>query len=137
VSAFETGSIDAAFTYRNMAAERGYDFHSLPPRIDLSDPEYTNEWYGTVSYTLPGGKRVAGGPISYGSTIRHVNEASMSAFETQLIGEYLAEFGFVVPPDYPRYTGDVPTGLGGGTERRASEPRPRERPDRDRQDRER
>lgn len=113
VSGFETGSIDAAFTYRNMAAERGYDFLTLPPEIDLSDPARTDDWYATVSYRLPDGKRVAGRPISYGSTVRHPTDAAVSVFETQLAGEYLEEFGFTVPSNYPQYTGEVPSDLDG------------------------
>jgi len=53
LSRFETGALDAAVVYRNMAVERGYDYLDLPTQIDLSAPEHVEEWYSTVSYTLP------------------------------------------------------------------------------------
>lgn len=107
ISQFETGAIDAAFAYRNMAVERGYEYIELPAQIDLSDPEYTNR-YSTATYELPSGKVVRGGLISYGSTIRHQSPAVVNVFKTQTTSQYLTEFGFVVPDDYPRYTGNVP-----------------------------
>lgn len=110
VSQFETGSIDAAFTYHNMAVERDYDYIELPAAIDLSDPAFAEE-YATVSYELPGGKVVEGGPISYGSTILDESSNAVTVFEEQLRGEYLREFGFTVPADYPRFRGDAPDKL--------------------------
>jgi molybdate/tungstate transport system substrate-binding protein len=110
VSQFETGSIDAAFTYRNMAVERDYDYIELPTAVDLSDPAFADE-YATVSYELPGGKVVEGAPISYGSTIREASPDAMAVFEQQIRGEYLREFGFTVPEDYPRFRGDAPDEL--------------------------
>ncbi|MDS0297798.1 extracellular solute-binding protein [Halogeometricum sp. S1BR25-6] len=107
VSQFETGAIDAAFTYRNMAAERGYDYVELPPEIDLSDPDRT-EAYATADYELPSGKVVEGGLISYGSTLRHHSPAARAVFDAHVAGDYLSDFGFVIPDEYPRYTGDVP-----------------------------
>lgn len=59
VSQFETGSIDAAVTYRNMAVERGYRYLDLPPEIDLSDPRYADRC-ATTSYELPSGKTIQG-----------------------------------------------------------------------------
>jgi molybdate/tungstate transport system substrate-binding protein len=110
VSQFETGAIDAAFTYRNMAIERGYDYVDLPAEIDLGDPDHADA-YATASYELPSGKVVEGGPISYGSTVRRPSPAVFDVFEEQLRGSYLADFGFGVPEDYPRFTGDVPAAL--------------------------
>jgi molybdate/tungstate transport system substrate-binding protein len=110
ISQFETGSIDAAVAYRSMAVERGYDYVELPPEIDLSAPEYT-ERYATASYELPEGKVVDGGVVSYGSTVRRPTPAAIDVFERQTRGEYLEQFGFVVPDDYPRYTGDVPDAI--------------------------
>ncbi|MEF8788675.1 MAG: extracellular solute-binding protein [Haloarculaceae archaeon] len=107
VSQFETGSIDAAIAYRNMAVERGYDYVDLPPEIDLGHPAHT-ENYARASYELPSGKVVEGGLISYGSTIRHRSPAVLDVFEAHTTGGYLQEYGFGVPDDYPRYTGDVP-----------------------------
>lgn len=107
ISQFETGAIDAAFTYRNMAVERDYEFVDLPAPIDLSEPKYA-EQYATVAYELPDGKSVSGDVISYGSTIRRESPAVVDVFENHVTGEYLTDFGFVVPSDYPRYTGNVP-----------------------------
>ncbi|WP_435348110.1 extracellular solute-binding protein [Haloarchaeobius sp. HRN-SO-5] len=107
VSQFETGAIDAAVTYRNMATERDYDFVELPPEVDLSDPAFADR-YARTSYELPGGKVVTGGPISYGSTVRNRSPAVVDVFDEHVTGQYLDEFGFVVPDEYPRYTGDVP-----------------------------
>ena len=91
-----------------MAIEWDYAYIELPPPISLSDPAYEDDWYSTVSYTLPGGKTVSGGVIRYGSTIRHLSAAALRVFHTQCTGAYLADFGFVVPPNYPTYHGDVP-----------------------------
>ncbi|GAB6862033.1 extracellular solute-binding protein [Haloplanus litoreus] len=110
VSQFETGSIDAAVTYRSMAEERGYDYVSLPPEVDLSTPRFADR-YATVRYELPSGKLVAGAPISYGGTVRYDAAPVRGVFDRLTNGTYLDEFGFVVPDDYPTYTGDVPDGI--------------------------
>lgn len=107
VSGFETGAIDAAVTYRSMAVERGYEYVDLPPEIDLSDPAHADR-YATAAYELPSGKVVEGGPISYGSTVRHQSPAAVDVFEAQTTGGYLADRGFAVPDDYPRFRGNVP-----------------------------
>jgi molybdate/tungstate transport system substrate-binding protein len=107
ISQFETGAIDAAIAYRSMATERGYEMVELPPEIDLSDPDFA-ERYRQVEYELPDGTVVTGAPISYGSTVRHRTDAVTDVFETHVTGSYLTEFGFAVPDDYPRYTGNVP-----------------------------
>lgn len=111
ISRFETGAIDAAVVYRNMAVERNYEYVGLPSQIDLSDPSHVEDWYATVSYTLPGGKTVRGDLISYGSTIRREREVVLDVFDAHTTGTYLREFGFVVPDDYPTYTGDVPDAI--------------------------
>jgi len=107
VSQFETGAIDVAITYRNMAEERGYNYVDLPPEIDLSDPSQADRYAG-ASYELPDGTVVTGDVISYGSTVRTESAQAHDVFETHITGEYLHEFGFTVPDDYPRYTGNVP-----------------------------
>lgn len=107
VSQFETGAIDAAFTYRSMAVDRQYEFVSLPAAINLGDPAFTDR-YSTAAYELPGGTVVSGDLISYGTTIRHRSPAVDRVFDTHTNGEYLTEFGFTVPGDYPQYTGNVP-----------------------------
>jgi len=108
ISQFETGSIDAALAYRNMAVERGYDYVELPNEVDLSDPAHAAEWYATVSYELPSGQVVEGAPIGYASTIRKSSEAARSVFAAHTTGDYLADAGFVLRDSYPRYVGEVP-----------------------------
>jgi len=103
---FETGSVDAAVTYRNMAVSRGYDYVDLPAAIDLSDPDRADE-YAAASYELPDGAVVRGAPIRYVSTVRHRSRAADEVFRAHVTAP-LEEFGFTVPDDYPRYTGDVP-----------------------------
>ncbi len=108
ISQFETGSIDAAFAYRNMAVERDYAFIPLPNPIDFSTPAYADDWYATTSYTLPSGKTVSGGVIRYASTVRRIREASLEVFAAQCTGSYLRAFGFSVPDDSPTFHGDLP-----------------------------
>ena len=107
VSQFETGGIDAAIAYRNMAEERGYDYVELPAEIDLGDPAFADR-YAAASYELPDGTVVSGDVVSYGSTVRHESGTVLDVFETHISGDYLTESGFTVPDDYPRYTGNVP-----------------------------
>ena len=111
ISQFESGNVDAAIAYRNMAVERDYDYIDLPDQIDLSNPKYEDDWYSTVSYTSPSGKETEGGLISYGSTIRNVNQTTRSVFEAQTTGEYLEEYGFKIPSGYPNYHGTPPSAL--------------------------
>ncbi|OTF01816.1 extracellular solute-binding protein [Halorubrum sp. SD683] len=108
ISQFETGSIDAAFAYRNMAVEREYEYIELPDQINLSNPQYAEDWYSTTSYTLPSGQEIQGGLISYGSTIRHMSDAAVSVFDALTTGNYLEEHGFLLREQFPAYSGDVP-----------------------------
>lgn len=108
LSQFETGSIDAAIAYRNMAVERDYEYIELPDQINLSNPQYAESWYSTTSYTLPSGQEIQGGLISYGSTIRHMSDAAVSVFDLHTTGSYLEEHGFLLREQFPAYTGDVP-----------------------------
>lgn len=107
---FETGSIDAAFMYRSMALERGYDFLELPAAIDLSDPSHTDR-YRTTRYTLPDGRVITGDLISYAATIRHDRPDVVSIFEELLTGDHLTDFGFTVPDNYPTFTPHAPDEL--------------------------
>lgn len=104
----ETGDVDAAFTYRNMAVEHGYEFIEFPSEIDLSDPAYDDNWYSTVSYDLADGQTVEGGPISYGATIVNENSRVTDVFRTLTSDPYLEAHGFVVPDGYPTERGTVP-----------------------------
>ena len=108
ISQFETGSIDAAIAYRNMAVERDYDYLELPDQINLSNPQYAEDWYSTTSYSLPSGQEIRGGLISYGSTIRHMSNAAVSVFDVHTTGRYLEEHGFLLRDQFPAYTEDVP-----------------------------
>lgn len=134
ISRFETGGIDCAFAYRNMAEERGYDYIDLPDRIDLSNPRYEKEWYSTVSYSLPNGKEVHGGLIGYGSTIRKMSDAALEVFATQTTGEYLDEAGFLLREEFPEYVGDVPERVTRATDQ-SSTNRPSDRSGKNRSDR--
>jgi molybdate/tungstate transport system substrate-binding protein len=128
ISQFETGSIDAAIAYRNMAVERDYEYIELPDQINLSNPQYAENWYSTTSYTLPSGQEIQGGLISYGSTVRHMSDAAVSVFDVHTTGSYLEEHGFLLRDQFPSYTGNVPqrirqaTDQSGGTQSRIGGP---------------
>ncbi|MFC7044924.1 extracellular solute-binding protein [Halobacteriaceae archaeon GCM10025711] len=109
---FESGQVDAAFVYRNMAVERDYPFVELPARVDLSDPAHA-AFYRTVSYTLPTGTTVTGDVIQYGATLRRDRTATRAVFRTMVesTDDYLPGHGFTVPENYPTYHGDVPDAL--------------------------
>lgn len=110
VSQFETGGIDAAIVYRNMAVERDYAYVSLPGAIDLSDPSY-REQYNGVTYELPSGTTVRGDMITYGATIRQQTPTVNSVFATLTSGSYLNDYGLTVPAEYPEFHGNVPNTL--------------------------
>jgi molybdate/tungstate transport system substrate-binding protein len=124
LSQFEAGAIDAAFAYRNMAVERGYDYVELPDQIDLSNPAHESAWYGTVSYTLRSGQEVRGGAIGYASTIRTLSDAALSVFDVHTTGDYLTESGFVRRDGFPIYEGTPPSrvreAVGGPTTTRSN-----------------
>jgi len=107
LSRFETGDLDAAVVYRSMAEDRGYDYVDLPAAIDLSEPDRADA-YGAVSYDLPSGETVRGAPIEYGATARRGGDPVTDTFDTLVAGEYLGDHGFVVPDEFPEYSGDVP-----------------------------
>ena len=108
ISQFESGSIDAAIAYRNMAVERDYEYVDLPDEIDLSNPEHEERWYSTVSYTLPSDRTVQGGLVGYGSTIRKMSDAALDVFAAHTTGGHLDEHGFLLREGFPMYEGDVP-----------------------------
>jgi molybdate/tungstate transport system substrate-binding protein len=117
ISQFESGSIDAAIAYRNMAVERDYEYIELPDQIDLSNPQYDEGWYSTVSYTLPSDQTIQGGFISYGSTIRKMSDAALDVFAVHTTGDYLDEYGFLLREGFPMYKGDVPQRVQRATDR--------------------
>ncbi|MEA5386887.1 extracellular solute-binding protein [Haloarculaceae archaeon H-GB2-1] len=106
---FETGGLDAAFVYRNMAVERDYPFVDLPTALDLSDPALADH-YASASVELPDGTTVTGAPIQYGATLRSDGERAASVFETlvESATDYLEPYGFAVRDAHPTYEGDVP-----------------------------
>lgn len=112
LSRFETGSLDAAVVYRNMAEERGYDYVELPGEVDLSDPSHVDDWYSTVSYDLPDGTTIGGDLVSYGATCYRLDDPVRDVFEAHTTGSYLEEHGYLVPDEFPRYEGDVPDAVG-------------------------
>jgi len=106
---FETGSIDGAFVYRNMAVEREYPFVELPDEVDLSAPSMADH-YATATVTCPDGTTVEGAPVAYGVTLRGDREAAQSVFDTLVMStdNYLTSHGFLDRDSYPTYHGNVP-----------------------------
>jgi len=99
LSAFETGALDAAVTYRNMAVDHDVPFRELPPELDLSAPQFA-EFYGSQSYEMPAGRTVTGSPISYGAAMLAEDRAVADVFEALVGAEWLGD-GFTVPRSYP------------------------------------
>ena len=108
-SSFETGAVDAAVLYGSMATQHGFDAVDLPAAIDLGSPARADDYDSAGSYALPGGATVRGDLIEYGATLRRRTAATESVFEALVAGDYLDEFGFDRPTDYPQYTEDAPT----------------------------
>lgn len=106
---FETGSIDGAFVYRNMAVEREYPFVELPDEVDLSAPSQSDH-YAAATVTRPDGTSVSGAPIAYGATLRRDRDTAQSVFETLVAStaNYLTRHGFIDRDAYPTYHGNVP-----------------------------
>jgi molybdate/tungstate transport system substrate-binding protein len=70
----KSGDIDYAFEYESVIKQHGLKYVSLPPEIDLSDPEYAST-YSAVTVKLDFQRfasvkpEFAGEPIRYGATI--------------------------------------------------------------------
>jgi molybdate/tungstate transport system substrate-binding protein len=71
----QAGELDYSWSYASIARTAGLPYVTLPPEIDLSDPQRA-EWYGQASIRLPGHSRVGkdsvefqGEPIVYALTI--------------------------------------------------------------------
>lgn len=99
LSAFETGALDAAITYRNMAVDHDVQFRELPPVLNLSAPRFT-EKYASAAYETPDGRTVRGAPINYGATARSEGDGVAAVFE-DLVGADWLGTGFTVPRSYP------------------------------------
>jgi molybdate/tungstate transport system substrate-binding protein len=109
LAGFETGSLDAAFVYRNMAVEREYPYVDLPPELNLGAPSLADR-YASATVELGDGTTVRGAPIEYGATLRNDGERETGVFETlvESAADYLDPFGFEVRENHPTYHGDVP-----------------------------
>lgn len=97
---FETGALDAAVVYRNMAVDHDVPFRELPPAVDLSSPAHA-EAYARETYTLPDGQVVRGAAISYGAALRRPSPAARGVFDA-LVGAGWTEGALSVPESYPR-----------------------------------
>ena len=113
MSYFDIGAIDAAFVYKNMAVSRGYKYIELPPEINLGEPSKIKNWYSTAEYRFKNGDMVYGDCIRYGSTITEndSNSVVLEVFKQHIMGEYLGNFGFKIPEDYPRLIGKIPKNI--------------------------
>lgn len=104
---FETGAVDTAFVYRNMAVERDYPYREFPPELNLGDPAHADR-YRDATYELPDGTVTRGGPIEYGAARRSDSRRTRTAFDAVLASDWLTPHGFTVREEYPRLVGDVP-----------------------------
>ncbi|MGA7369774.1 MAG: extracellular solute-binding protein [Nitrososphaeraceae archaeon] len=93
----EQGQLDAVAAYKHEAVARGLPYITLPPKINLADPTFSN-FYNTSSYTLENGKgqTVLGEPIYFSFTIPVTvkNLAGTTAFATFILsanGENILE----------------------------------------------
>lgn len=111
LAAVETGDRVAAVTYRNMAADHGLPFLSLPDELNFSNPQLADH-YGSVSYTMEDGHTVEGSPVLFAATVpTHVDDpAPGRAFVRFLLEnlDLLAENGLIVDDSYPIANGPVP-----------------------------
>jgi molybdate/tungstate transport system substrate-binding protein len=105
VSHFESGALDAAVLYRNMAFERDYPSLDLPRTVDLGDPAGD---YGEARYRLDDGTVLRGGPIRYGAWARRTREPVRQVFEELAEGTVLEAHGFGSPRSLPAYHGSPP-----------------------------
>lgn len=106
----DTGAVDAAVVYRNMALDRGFETRTLPAELHLGDPTHRDQ-YRTVSETLSDGTTVTGDLIEYAATVRHRTDPAVATFESLVSGDPLSGHGFGLPARYPVFEGDVPDTL--------------------------
>lgn len=113
VALLQTGELDYAWSYKNVAQAAGLRYVDLPPEVDLSDPARA-EWYATASVTVPRSGRagprpgapaavtIRGAPILYALAIPRdaSNPAGARAFVEWLFGaegrSVLVRNGFTV-----------------------------------------
>ncbi|WP_276299138.1 extracellular solute-binding protein [Halorussus lipolyticus] len=96
--ALETGGLDAAFAYRNMAVAHDLPRVDLPPEIDLSDPRLADR-YRTAEVTV-GSETVRGEPIRYGAAFL-TDEGREFYRNLTRDAERLRKLGFTVPDSFP------------------------------------
>lgn len=93
------GKLDAAFAYRNMAAEVDVPAVDLPRFVDLSDPRLSDE-YAAATVTVDG-RTFEGSVIRYGAAA--LSESGREWVRELVEGrERLRDHGFTVPDAYPR-----------------------------------
>ena len=72
LTSLEQGEADAIPAYKHEAVERGFPFISLPPQINLGNPDFTNYYKQASCTTTPqqqDGSLTYGKPIVFGITI--------------------------------------------------------------------
>ncbi|MBS1240662.1 MAG: extracellular solute-binding protein family 1 [Gemmatimonadetes bacterium] len=88
IALVQAGELDYAWSYRSIARTVGLPYVSLPPEVDLSDPDRA-AWYALARVRVPGGTRagadsitIGGEPIVYALTIptRAPNPVAAEAF---------------------------------------------------------
>ncbi len=97
----ETGELDAAFAYRNMAVEHELPFVELPAAIDFSDPARIDH-YADVSYDMDSGT-IPGAPIVYGVTAL-TDRGESWVRSLAMATDRLSRAGFSQPDQYPTRT---------------------------------
>jgi molybdate/tungstate transport system substrate-binding protein len=76
ISLLETGQVDAIAAYKHEAISRGLPYITLPPQINLGNPNFADS-YKNASYTFlngANGKTVYGEPIYFAVTIPNTNK---------------------------------------------------------------
>lgn len=70
----ESGQLDAIVAYKHEAISRGLPYISLPPEINLGNPDFSG-FYKKASYTFSSkGQIIYGGPIYFSITIPETNK---------------------------------------------------------------
>ncbi len=116
LSRLETGTIDAAFLYRNMAVERDFASRELPDAVDLSDPAF-DERYANATYRLPTGEVIVGSAIRFGATLRTDTARTRRVFRRLVDGAYLDEYGLLTRDSMPQLHGAPPESIADTLER--------------------
>ena len=93
----ESGQFDAGIFYKHEAVAHKLPFISLPPEINLGDPQFAGRYF-TATYTKPSGEVLHGSPILFTVTIPQNarRRDAATAFVRFLLGseKLLSDFGF-------------------------------------------